>query len=177
MNKKGFTLIELLAVIVVLAIIMTVASTQVLKQKKLANEKEVESIYNSIKELGPDVYLMMDKIKADQVEEEDKVKIYSAETLKNKGYLKSTIFNPANSKKTCGACLIIDTSNADNMFDAYVECEGLTSVGYYKDKGVPGICKTDNTNETNSEEENMVDESSDEIEEIIDEDYEEATEE
>ena len=37
-NKKGFTLIELLAVIVVLGVIMSIASTAVLKQKKKANQ-------------------------------------------------------------------------------------------------------------------------------------------
>ena len=36
-NKKGFTLIELLAVIVVLGVILSIAGTAVLKQKKKAH--------------------------------------------------------------------------------------------------------------------------------------------
>ena len=56
-NKKGFTLIELLAVIVVLGVIMSIAGTAVLKQKKKANQGEIDSLYNTIKGFGADVYL------------------------------------------------------------------------------------------------------------------------
>ena len=47
-NKKGFTLIELLAVIVVLGVIMSIAGTAVLKQKKKANIEEAKSLENTI---------------------------------------------------------------------------------------------------------------------------------
>lgn len=55
-NRKGFTLIELLAVIVVLGLIMTIAGTAILKQKKKANIEEALKIEQSIKDLGPNIY-------------------------------------------------------------------------------------------------------------------------
>lgn len=55
-NRKGFTLIELLAVIVVLGLIMTIAGTAILRQKKDANKKEAVKIEQSIKDLGPNIY-------------------------------------------------------------------------------------------------------------------------
>ena len=117
-NKKGFTLVELLAVIVVLGIIMSIAGTAVLKQKKKANQGEVDSLYNTIKSLGPDVYLSKKETPA----------CYSAGWLKKEGYLKSEIKNPANPKENCTAYLIIDNSK-DNMFDAYIVCSGLEPKG------------------------------------------------
>lgn len=116
MKKNGFTLVELLAVIVVLGIIMSIAGTAVLKQKKKANQGEVDSLYNTIKSLGPDVYLS----------EKTTPACYSAEWLKDKGYLKSEIKNPANPKENCEAYLII---NQDNTFDAYINCSGLEPKG------------------------------------------------
>lgn len=118
MKKNGFTLIELLAVIVVLGIIMTIAGTAVLSQKKKANQGEVDSLYNTIKSLGPDVYLNKKESPA----------CYSAGWLKEKEYLNSEIKNPANSKGNCEAYLIIDDSK-ENMFDAYIECPGLEPRG------------------------------------------------
>ena len=55
-NKKGFTLIELLAVIVVLGVIMSIAGTAVLKQKKKANIEEAKSLENTITKIGEDLY-------------------------------------------------------------------------------------------------------------------------
>jgi prepilin-type N-terminal cleavage/methylation domain-containing protein len=55
-NKKGFTLVELLAVIVVLGIIMTIAGTAVLKQKKKANIQEAMELEQTIEDLGPNIY-------------------------------------------------------------------------------------------------------------------------
>lgn len=118
MKKNGFTLIELLAVIVVLGIIMTIAGTAVLSQKKKANQGEVDSLYNTIKSLGPDVYLNKKESPA----------CYSAGWLKKNKYLNSEIKNPANSKENCEAYLIIDDSK-ENMFDAYIECSGLEPKG------------------------------------------------
>ncbi len=56
MNKKGFTLIELLAVIVVLAVIMSIAGTSVLNQKKKANIEEAKKIEQTLADLGPGIY-------------------------------------------------------------------------------------------------------------------------
>lgn len=119
MKKKGFTLVELLAVIVILGLVMTITSSLVINQKKKANQKEVESLYSTIKNLGADVYLS---------EKEDNA-CYSDKWLKENGYLKSEIKNPANSNSSCTAYLIINKKNENDMFEAYVECAGLNSIG------------------------------------------------
>lgn len=124
-NKKGFTLIELLAVIVVLGVIMSIAGTAVLKQKKKANQGEIDSLYNTIKGFGADVYLS----------EKESV-CYSDSWLKAKGYLKSEVVSPSNGEK-CEAYLIIDKSdindndndNDNDMFKAYIKCSGLDAKG------------------------------------------------
>ena len=112
-NKKGFTLIELLAVIVVLGVIMSIAGTAVLKQKKKANQGEIDSLYNTIKGFGADVYLSEKKGSA----------CYSDTWLKENGYLKSKVSNPSNGEE-CEAYLIIDKNDSDDMFKAYVNCPG-----------------------------------------------------
>ncbi len=120
-NKKGFTLIELLAVIVVLGVIMSIAGTAVLKQKKKANQGEIDSLYNTIKGFGADVYLSEKKGSA----------CYSDAWLKAKGYLKSEVVSPSNKEK-CEAYLIIDksdTNDTNDMFKAYVNCPGLDDKG------------------------------------------------
>lgn len=117
-NKKGFTLIELLAVIVVLGVIMSIAGTAVLKQKKKANQGEIDSLYNTIKGFGTDVYLSEKKGSA----------CYSDTWLKKNGYLKSKVSNPSNGD-ACKAYLIIDKSDSDDMFKAYVNCPGLDTKG------------------------------------------------
>lgn len=122
-NKKGFTLIELLAVIVVLGVIMSIAGTAVLKQKKKANQGEIDSLYNTIKGFGADVYLI-----------EKESACYSDSWLKAKGYLKSEVVSPSNGEK-CEAYLIIDKSdindndNDNDMFKAYIKCPGLDEKG------------------------------------------------
>ena len=117
-NKKGFTLIELLAVIVVLGVIMAIAGTAVLKQKKKANQGEIDSLYNTIKGFGADVYLS----------EKEGSACYSDTWLKVKGYLKSEVSNPSNGGE-CKAYLIIDKSDSNDMFKAYVDCPGLDAKG------------------------------------------------
>lgn len=120
-NIKGFTLVELLAVIVILAIIMTIAGANLIGTRKKANQDEVESIYNTIKQLGPDVYLNSNNNETNMC--------YKASWLKTEGYLKSEVSNPAKPGGTCKAYLIIDKSKKNDMFDAYVECDGLDKVG------------------------------------------------
>lgn len=122
-NKKGFTLIELLAVIVVLGVIMSIAGTAVLKQKKKANQGEIDSLYNTIKGFGADVYLS----------EKEGSACYSDTWLKTKGYLKSEVSNPSNGGE-CKAYLIIDKSDSNDMFKAYVNCPGLDAKGTRPDE-------------------------------------------
>ncbi len=122
-NNNGFTLIELLAVIVVLAVIMTIAGIAVLRQKKTANQSEVESIYNDIKTFGPDVYI------SEKTKLVDDKYYFDIDYLKENGYIKSDIKNPTGVKDTCDVYLLIDKNSNDNMFDAYVNCPGLEAVG------------------------------------------------
>lgn len=117
-NKKGFTLIELLAVIVVLGVIMSIAGSAVLKQKKKANQGEIDSLYNTIKGFGADVYLSEKKGSA----------CYSDTWLKENGYLKSKVSNPSNGEE-CKAYLIIDKNDSNDMFKAYIKCSGLDAKG------------------------------------------------
>lgn len=56
MKKNGFTLVELLAVIVILGIIMTIASSSLITTKKEANIREAKQIEKSIKDLGMEIY-------------------------------------------------------------------------------------------------------------------------
>lgn len=118
-NIKGFTLVELLAVIVILGLIMTIAGTSLIGTRKKANQSEVDSIYNTIKEIGPDVYLKKGETN----------KCYTAAWLKKEGYLKSEISNPSKPGETCETYLKIGTPSDTDMFDAYVDCKGLSPVG------------------------------------------------
>lgn len=56
-NKKGFTLVELLAVIVVLAIIMSIAGSAVMRQRKTANVEEAKKMEHDIETIGYEAYI------------------------------------------------------------------------------------------------------------------------
>lgn len=118
-NIKGFTLVELLAVIVILGVIMSIAGISLISTKKKANQREVESIYNTIKKLGPDVYL----------NEKEVEKCYTVAWLKKEEYLKSEVVNPAKPGVKCEAFLKIGKLSDEDMFDAYVRCDGLEAKG------------------------------------------------
>lgn len=111
MNKKGFTLIELLAVIVVLGIIMTVAGTAVLNQKRNANLEEAKKIEKTLADLGSDVYLSN--------KESDRK--YYLDDLVDYGLKKATIKNP-NGNGNCEGYLEIDS---ELNFSGHVCCPGL----------------------------------------------------
>ena len=83
-NKKGFTLIELLAVIVILGIIMTIATTNVLKSIK---QSKIRSRYIAAKDIT--------EIAKAYLETNNKVCV-SVEKLISEGFLNSDVTNPAN---------------------------------------------------------------------------------
>ena len=56
MKNNGFTLVELLAVIVVLGVIMAIAGTAVLGQRRKTNIEEAKKIEQTIADLGPGIY-------------------------------------------------------------------------------------------------------------------------
>lgn len=137
-NKKGFTLVELLAVIVVLGIIMSIAGTAVLKQKKKANLEEARKLEKTIADLGPSIYsyeyLTGNKDGNDyfykaykSLSDGSSIKISLSE-LKNAGYLKSdTISNPSGN----GNCEGYLEVKKGPEFKAYISCENLYETSGY----------------------------------------------
>lgn len=135
-NKKGFTLVELLAVIVVLGIIMSIAGTAVLKQKKKANLEEAKKLEKTIADLGPSIYsyesMLENKDDNDyfyksykNLSDGSSIKISFAE-LKEAGYLKSeTISNPAG-KGICEGYLEVKKGPE---FSGYICCNNLYETG------------------------------------------------
>lgn len=133
MKKNGFTLVELLAVIVVLGIIMSIAGTAVLKQKKKANIEEAKRIEQTITDLGPNIYSYeylvgnkddnnyFYKAYKSLSSDEQSIKISLAE-LKAAGYLKSeTISNPSGN----GSCMGYLEVKKGPEFKAYICCVNL----------------------------------------------------
>lgn len=130
MDKKGFTLIELLAVIVVLGVIMTIAGTAVLKQKKKANIEEAKKIEQTIADLGPGIYSYeknQDNSAFMTAYNSGAPFKISVSQLKKARYLKDVsddkINNPAGGDG-CTAYLIVDP-NGEKMFIGYVSCPNL----------------------------------------------------
>lgn len=112
--KKGFTLIELLAVIVVLGVIMTIAGTAALKIKNDANVEEAKKLEDTIKNLGPDVYLATKNTGK-----------YDFSTLTDYGLKSSTIKNP-NGNGNCSGYLEI---SEELEFSGHICCPDLYMTG------------------------------------------------
>ena len=116
MRKKGFTLVELLAVIVVLGIIMTIAGTAVLGQRKKANIEEAKKIEQTLADLGPGIYAYKSLYNS----ENDF--IIHLDELKKGGYL-DQIDTPFGGED-CNAYLLVNpNANAsEDMFKGYLNC-------------------------------------------------------
>lgn len=131
MRKKGFTLVELLAVIVVLGVIMAIAGTAVLGQRKKANIEEAKKIEQTITDLGPGIYsyesLNSNSTFMHAYKSGDAFKI-STTALIDAGYLDGAIKNPSGNG-TCAAYLVIYPSPNDEMFKGYVDCPNLYATG------------------------------------------------
>lgn len=137
-NKKGFTLIELLAVIVVLGVIMSIAGTAVLKQKKKANIKEAKSLENTITKIGEDLYTHESMVgKTDDGYFYNKYKLLnsgdsidiSLTKLATAGYIKSaSIANPSGNG-TCKGYLSVKKTDEGPSFKGYICCPNLYATG------------------------------------------------
>lgn len=130
-KEKGFTLVELLAVIVVLGVIMAIAGTAVLNQRKKANIEEAKKIEQSITDLGPGIYSYESSVGSgsfmQDFNKEQRFKI-SQNTLISAGYLDGQIKNPSGNGN-CDAYLVIDPLSEDEMFKGYVDCPNLYATG------------------------------------------------
>lgn len=133
-NKKGFTLIELLAVIVVLGVIMSIAGTAVLKQKKKANIEEAKSLENTITKIGEDLYTHESMVgKTDDgyfykeyksLKSGDSINI-SLTKLASAGYIKSaSIANPSGNGN-CAGYLSVKKTGDGPSFKGYICCSNL----------------------------------------------------
>ena len=99
-NKKGFTLIELLAVIVILGIIMTIATTSVLRNIK---QSKIKARYIAAKDITAIASAYLETNNENCVEVSD---------LIEKGYLNDDVTNPADEN----AKNISDSSQMDNQY-------------------------------------------------------------
>lgn len=151
MKKNGFTLVELLAVIVVLGIIMSIAGTAVLKQKKKANIEEAKKIEQTITDLGANIYSYEYLVGVKDSEnyfyksyknlsDGSSIKI-SFDELKEAGYLKSeTISNPAG-KGNCKGYLEVKKGPE---FKAYISCDNLYETPNYDSSTFESVNLTKN---------------------------------
>lgn len=159
-NKKGFTLIELLAVIVVLGVIMSIAGTAVLKQKKKANIEEAKSLENTITKIGEDLYTHESMVgKTDDGYFYNKYKLLnsgdsidiSLTKLASAGYIKSaSIANPSGNG-TCKGYLSVKKTDEGPSFKGYICCPNLYATG----KNSNEITDCSRFNELNSSDVNL----------------------
>lgn len=159
-NKKGFTLIELLAVIVVLGVIMSIAGTAVLKQKKKANIEEAKSLENTITKIGEDLYTHESMVgKTDDGYFYNKYKLLnsgdsidiSLTKLATAGYIKSaSIANPSGNG-TCKGYLSVKKTDEGPSFKGYICCPNLYATG----KNSNEITDCSRFNELNSSDVNL----------------------
>ena len=132
-NKKGFTLIELLAVIVVLAIIMVIAGSNLIGTKREANIAEAKKIEKMIEDLGPGIY-SFESISGNKnnstyfykaykgLNPDDSIYVSFSE-LKNAGYLKSgTIKNPSGNGN-CDGYLEVKKTDDGPEFYGRIDCD------------------------------------------------------
>ena len=124
-NKNGFTLIELLAVVVVLAIIMVIAGSNLIGTKKEANIAEAKKIEKMIEDLGPGIY-SYESIRNNwdllsEYKDLGTVNI-SIDQLATAGYLKSSIIKNPSGGEDCTGYLKVTSGPT---FKAHICCPGL----------------------------------------------------
>ena len=112
-NKKGFTLIELLAVIVILGVIMTIATTSVLKN---INESKKKAKYIAAKEI-------VEIAEAYMAAEGGNLSCVNVEDMVAEGYLESDVTNPKNGE---------NRSSSNKLTDQEVCKEDVTAQDNYE---------------------------------------------
>ena len=105
MNNKAFTLIELLAVIIILGLLLTLTTPQIMDA--LDNSKE--KIYDRQKEL---IETAAERWAVDNMQKYTSKEYITVEELKNEGYLnKNKVNNPKTKEKISGCVFITKNKN------------------------------------------------------------------
>ena len=133
-KRKGFTLVELLAVIVILGIIMTIATTSVIKN---INDSKEKAKYIAAKEIVE----MSEAYFATSAERDENGKIsdgtcVEVETMIAAGYIESDVTNPENgenrssSNKLTGQ-KVCKSSGSSDQTDYKAQDNKYNFDGYY----------------------------------------------
>ena len=135
-NKKGFTLIELLAVIVILGIIMTIATTRVLKN---INDSKAKAKYIAAKEIVDmaEVYFATDS-SATEVTIND-LSDYLESDATNPATGENDLLNNGTNQKVCKNTSYSSNNQNGYEISSYEFSNGYEFDGYWY--GIDGNCK------------------------------------
>lgn len=118
MNKKGFTLVELLAVIVILAVILTIAVPNMVKIINKSKEDTYNNQVTMIKNAA-DKYLLI----TENITWTTNTTTITVANLVSAGILDANPINPKTNKGMCGTITVTRTAEDGTYSFAYVDAE------------------------------------------------------